>query len=113
MRSSSATDHQEDDMSWTAPAKKAVSGLVLGVMSFVIFFSAAAVGSYHTAVSVAADAAGITTPVPDGALTALYICGFILFLWGTFRMTMATWEMIGSIRRPAEPDPAPRRRASR
>ena len=47
------------------------------------------------------------------ALTALYVCGFVLFLWGTFRMTTATWEMIGSIRRPAEPDPAPRRRASR
>ena len=100
-------------MSWTTPAKKAFSGLVLGVMSFVIFFSAAAVGSYHTAVSVAADAPDVTTPVPRGALTALYVCGFVLFLWGPFRVGTATWEMIGRLRRPAEPDPAPRRRASR
>ncbi|MCM3533266.1 MULTISPECIES: hypothetical protein [Cellulosimicrobium] len=100
-------------MSWTTPAKKAVSGLVLAVIACVIFFSAAAVGSFLTAVVVAPDAPDVTTPVPRGALNALYFCGFVLFLWGTFRMTTATWEMIGSIRRPAEPDPAPRRRASR
>ena len=100
-------------MSWTTPAKKAVSGLVLAVIACVIFFGAAAVGSFLTAVVVAPDAPDVTTPVPRGALNALYICGFVLFLWGTLRMTMATWEMIGSIRRPAEPDPAPRRRASR
>ncbi|MGW6264376.1 hypothetical protein [Cellulosimicrobium funkei] len=100
-------------MSWTTPAKKAVSGLVLAVIACVIFFSAAAVGSFLTAVVVAPDAPDVTTPVPRRALNALYVCGFVLFLWGTFRMTTATWEMIGSIRRPAEPDPAPRRRASR
>lgn len=96
-------------MSRGAPAKKAVSGLVLAVIACAIVYCAATVGAYVTAV--APEYPDVGPAVPRGALNGLYVCAFVLFGWGTLRCAIATQEMLG--RRPAKPDPAARRRAPR